>query len=103
MERSSDSGGRVTTTHRFGGCPECGDQDGYVNVGRSHWIVCDPHRTKWWVGENLFSSWRDEDEETWRKNKVMLAGYREVEPVQAFDECDVDAMLDDESSVCAED
>jgi hypothetical protein len=29
-------------------------------------------------GANLFSSWRHEDEETWRKNKEKLEGYRVV-------------------------
>ena len=27
---------RVTTEHYFGGCPHCGETDGYVNDGRDH-------------------------------------------------------------------
>src|SRR5690348_17591745 len=47
-------------TPYFGGCPYCHKTDGYINVGREHWFVCDQHQTKWRIGENLFSSWREE-------------------------------------------
>jgi hypothetical protein len=49
-------------TGYFGLCPTCHKTDGYLNVGRSHWFVCDEHRTKWCAGANLFSSWREETE-----------------------------------------
>ncbi len=47
----------------FGVCPECGDYDGYANVGRSHWFYCTKHKTKWCVGSNLFSDWREQTQE----------------------------------------
>ena len=31
----------------FGGCPECGHNDGYLNIGRCQWFLCHKHRTKW--------------------------------------------------------
>lgn len=65
----------------FGGCPECGGEDGYLNVGRGHWFLCDLHRTKWFVGSNLFSSCRYESEEVWAENAERLAGYQEVSPL----------------------
>ena len=71
---------RVTTTEYFGGCPHCGRNDGYLNIGREHWFVCHRHRAKWWVGSNLFSCWREETEETWRKNAYLMAIYYEAEP-----------------------
>jgi len=64
----------------FGGCPECGKDDGYLNVNRDHWFVCDVHKRKWWVGSNLFSYWREEDEAIWKKNSEKLAGYVDVRP-----------------------
>jgi hypothetical protein len=64
----------------FGWCPECGSHDGYCNIGRDHWVFCDAHRTKWWVGSNLFSAWRDDDEATWERNAEHLAAYRVVDP-----------------------
>ncbi len=74
---------RTQTEHYFGGCPECGDQDGYTNVGRSHWIFCKEHRTKWCVGSNLFSSWHEETEAEQRQayEDIGLGGFREVEPM----------------------
>ena len=71
----------VTTDQYFGGCPYCGGNDGYLNVERGHWFMCDRHKTKWCAGSNLFSGWRDENEEVWRLNRFRLAEYMTVEPV----------------------
>ncbi|MEQ8692939.1 MAG: hypothetical protein RIC89_19155 [Pseudomonadales bacterium] len=67
----------------FGGCPECGNNDGYMNVSSNHICVCDTHKTAWRVGSNLFSDWKDESEEVWAHNAKMLESYREVTPVRA--------------------
>ncbi len=64
---------------RFGGCPVCHDYDCCVNVGRSHWFICREHKKKWCVGSNLFSGWRHESEEDWRKNAAEIADFEEVE------------------------
>jgi hypothetical protein len=64
----------------FGSCPECGNADRYLNFHRDHWFVCDEHEVRWWVGSNLFSSWRDETEEDWEANGQLLMGYRQVKP-----------------------
>lgn len=72
---------QVTTDEYFGGCPECGGCDEHLNVERTHWGMCHKHKTKWRVGENLFSSWRDEHEAVWEKNKNLLESYRQVEPL----------------------
>ena len=63
---------------RFGVCPVCGVGDLCLNVGRVHFFCCEEHEVTWCVGANLFSSWRHEDEETWRKNEERLKGYRVV-------------------------
>ena len=65
----------VTTDSYYGGCPHCGQNDGYLNDGRDHWFFCDHHKAKWLVGSNLFSSWREEDDEVWRRNRFRLAEY----------------------------
>ena len=62
----------------FGACPRCGRNDGYLNVGRSHWFVCHEHKLKWWVGANLFSSWKQETPRRWHRNWERLHGYEEV-------------------------
>ena len=51
-----------------------------MNTGREHWAYCDEHKTKWIVGSNLFSSWREQTEEDWSANAKYLADYREIVP-----------------------
>ena len=72
---------KITTDEYFGGCPQCGKCAGTLNIGRVHWCACDEHRTKWCIGENLFSAWRNESEEVWQRNAEILAGYEDVNPV----------------------
>lgn len=72
---------KVTTDEYFGGCPHCGQNDGYLNIGRDHWFRCNRHKTKWWTGSNLFSSWHDEDEGVWTQNRFKLAEYMTVESI----------------------
>lgn len=70
----------------MGCCPQCGDTDGFLNIGRNHIGRCDTHKTAWSIGSNLFSAWRDEDESIWRANADKLADYEEVEPIHFKDE-----------------
>jgi hypothetical protein len=65
----------------FGGCPFCGGSRGFLNIGSKHWFFCEEHATRWCAGENLFSSWRDENEEDWHWNAEQLEGYAEVKPL----------------------
>jgi hypothetical protein len=75
----ADSAATIFVNDYFGGCPECGRQDGYLNVGRSHFIICDEHKVGQCIGENLFSSWKDETEGDWDRNRKLLEGYTPVE------------------------
>ena len=63
----------------FGCCPICGKAGKYVNVQKDHFHYCKDHKVWWWGGSGMFSSWRDEDEETWRENAEMLGSFIEVE------------------------
>lgn len=65
----------------FGLCPECGAEPQYVNVERDNWNVCGKCRVCWPIGSNLFSSWQEETEADWERNRALLASCREVEPV----------------------
>lgn len=65
----------------FGGCPECGGNDGYLNIGRGHWFICHEHKTAWHIGSNLFSSWKEESEEEWKRNAELISDYKEVKPI----------------------
>src|SRR5262249_49511508 len=72
-----------------GGCPQCGGNDGYLNIGRDHWFVCHTHRTKWCRGSNLFSSWRGQNPKEWEENDVRVGASRWVEPL-----CDDEAFAE---------
>lgn len=65
----------------FGGCPECGEAACFLNDGPHHWIVCNVHLTKWYIGANLFSSWREMTHEETIEQRDQLNEYREVESV----------------------
>lgn len=78
---SSQPIAEVIDSGELGGvCPQCYRTDGYVNIGKEHWGICDVHRVRWPIGYNLFSDWqhesRDEQEETWSK----VAPYVVVQP-----------------------
>lgn len=65
----------------WGRCPECSETDPtneYVNIERAHWMTCKLHRTRWFIGSNMFSGWRHETEATWRRNWERIGGYREI-------------------------
>jgi hypothetical protein len=50
----------------FGICPTCRKNDGYINVGKGHWFYCAKHKVKWFVGTNLFRSWKHQTEDEQR-------------------------------------
>jgi len=64
----------------LGLCPKCRRNDGMLNVGPKHWVVCHTHKVRWCRGTNLFSCWRDETEEDWEKNNKLLSTYEMVMP-----------------------
>ena len=68
---------------QYGNCPVCGKTDGYVNISCNHWFVCHEHKTKWFVGSGLFSSWENEREIDWLGNAVLLGRYEDVEPIDS--------------------
>jgi hypothetical protein len=65
----------------FGGCPECGKTDGFLDIGGNHWFVCHAHKKRWSPGSNLFSSWKEETEAQWEANAALLDGYDKTEPL----------------------
>ena len=71
------------TVDWLGGCPRCGVHDGFLNIGRDHWVVCHMHRVKWCFGANLFEPpWKDQDDALFSENAWLLANYAEVEPLR---------------------
>lgn len=45
------------------------------NIGRGHFVACDTCRTYVFVGSNLMSGWREENEAIWRRNHESVRGY----------------------------
>ena len=64
----------------FGHCSFTEHENHYLNIGRGHWMVCDKCELKWFIGENLFSSWREENEDIWKANADRIKDYRELDP-----------------------
>jgi hypothetical protein len=61
----------------YGGCPQCGETNGYCNTGPGqHWFVCDEHRTKWRAPAKQFLSWRGEHHSTWKQHEIETRAYR---------------------------
>jgi len=67
--------------HYYWGCCKCGRCHRVKNIGPDHWYYCDSCKVKWCVGANLFSDWRDENEETWKQNYLYLLDYKEIGPL----------------------
>jgi hypothetical protein len=82
-KRSKQMTTQMKVPDYFGGCPQCGRNDGYVNVGKSHVFICREHKTKWSIGSNLFSSWRYQTEEEQRRiyDEIGVGDFTEVEPL----------------------
>ena len=66
------------TLGSLGACPKCGGNDGVLNIEREHWARCDKHQLTWMVGENLFSSWRDETQADWDRNLALIWNYGSI-------------------------
>ena len=62
----------------FGVCPKCKKYSGCLNIGRDHWFYCDAHKTKWWIGSNLFSGWKTETKEEHYRNAGFLSNYADM-------------------------
>jgi hypothetical protein len=63
----------------FGHCPIPEHENYYLNIGRGHWMVCDECKIKWFIGANLFSSWREENKGTWRTNAKRIKDYQGID------------------------
>jgi hypothetical protein len=49
------------------------------NLGRGHYVACDECRTYIFVGANLMSCWRQENDDIWQANYDSVEGYEFIE------------------------
>lgn len=76
--------------YHFGGCPVCGCAGMVVSAGRPHWGVCHDHQVRWYIGDNLFSSWRALSPAERRRCWQQVVSYKVIEdpiPVQLCNAC----------------
>ncbi len=85
---------------RFGTCPTCHRSDGFLNVNRAHWFICHKHKARWNVGSNLFSGWRNENEDIWQENEKLLLTYAEVDPWSPRYSIDLYGRRGDKCGMC---
>jgi len=64
--------------HYFGHCPILAHENYYLNISRGHWMVCDDCKIKWFIGANLFNSWRNQTKTTWKNNFTRIKNYKEI-------------------------
>lgn len=49
------------------------------NLGRMHFVACDECQTYMFVGSNLMSSWRGENDDVWIRNWNRVKRYKEIQ------------------------
>ena len=59
----------------FGHCGVEGHEPMGINIGKANYICCHDCKVYWIVGGNLFSGWKLESEELWKKNAELLETY----------------------------
>jgi len=64
--------------YHWGHCLHQEHENYNMNIGRGHWMVCDQCKITWFIGSNLFSSWRLESKETWIANSEHIKDYRHL-------------------------
>jgi hypothetical protein len=80
IRRPPDSIPEDPNYDHWGYCPECHRNDGLLNYGRDHYMICRTHRLAWHVGSNLFSAWREDSELDRVRQKILLRfGYHKIE------------------------
>ena len=65
----------------WGVCPLCHRTDGYINIGKGHWYYCREHKNRWFIGSNLFSTWRDQSDEEQRRiyDELDFGSFKDVD------------------------
>jgi hypothetical protein len=63
-----------------GECPQCHSVgNGFRNYGKHNWVTCERCRVGWYVGYNLFSTWKQETKEDWERNGEYLSGFKLID------------------------
>ncbi|WP_073167595.1 hypothetical protein [Desulfofundulus australicus] len=61
-------------------CPVCCyPGEGPINIEKANFFVCERCGVSWYVGWNLFSSWRKETPADWERNRFFLSRFKGIE------------------------
>jgi hypothetical protein len=55
-----------------GVCPKCGYSGIVYSINRSQFSVCEDCKIYWYIGDNLFSCWREMSEKDFKRNRKFL-------------------------------
>lgn len=61
-------------------CPVCCyPGEGPINLQKAHFFICRRCKVSWFLGANLFDSWRRETPADWERNERLLSEFRVIE------------------------
>ena len=74
---------RICSNFEMGEClteVKCkyGHEIRFFNISRGHYAACDKCRTFIFLGSNLMSNWKQENEGIWQLNYKSIKNYKEV-------------------------
>ena len=74
---------RICSNFELGEClteVKCkyGHEIRFFNISRGHYAACDKCRTFIFLGSNLISSWKQENEGIWQVNYNSVKDYKEI-------------------------
>lgn len=64
----------------YSGCPVCRQNHGYLNVYEQRWFICNTHKVKWQIGQQMNSSFGSEPADAYECNRSLLESYETVQP-----------------------
>lgn len=66
---------------RYGVCPICRKQGDCLSVNSRQWYVCKEHKYKWFIGTNVFNTWRSMTVDEFNRNEDILMQLKRVVPL----------------------
>jgi hypothetical protein len=65
----------ITVSTPYGGCPQCGRNDGLLRVDETDWLICGEHKLRWFA-PSYFDGWKFDEQ---RRAREMMRDYNDIE------------------------
>lgn len=90
----------ILEKYPFGACTKCYSASNIkpFNYFKNNYLACEKCKTYWYVG-TIFSSWRHESHELWRKNAKKYGKYEEISDCSIYQDIDAIAVDDPETEL----